>query len=85
MSINGVITPKNWLHFWLHNGYTMRKVCNLFLRQKKPFLYHVSILLGLRGTGEGRAFQQCRRRVVVDFSENFWVYSPSFKVWVLIL
>ena len=70
-------------------GYTMVTQCEkcvtFFLRQKKPFLFHVSILLGLRGTGEGRAFQQCRRRVVVDFSENFWVYSPSFKVWVLIL
>ena len=39
MSINGVITPKIWLHFWLHFGYTMRKVCNLFfLGHKKPFL-----------------------------------------------
>lgn len=80
MSINGVITPKNWLHFWLHNGYTMRKVCNLFFETEKALPLTCFNPFRVEGHGEGRAFQQCRRRVVVDFSEKFWVYSPSFKV-----
>lgn len=44
MSINGVITPFFWLHFWLHNGYTILDcVTFFFLGNKKPFLSRVSI------------------------------------------
>ena len=58
MSINGVITPKKRLHFWLHFGYTISDcVTFFFLGNKKPFPLVYLSLLGWEARGEGRASQ----------------------------
>ena len=72
MSINGVLTPFFWLHFWLHNGYTIFDcVTFFFLGNKKPFLSRVSTFL-IWGTG-GRASVARRRehRVAIDSLKIF--------------
>lgn len=67
--LNGVRTPKNWLHFWLHN----LEVFNLFLGTKKPFSLVYLSLLGWGHGGKGERRKRHERCVFVDSSKIFWI------------